>query len=78
MEADSDRQDQNVQKILKALTISGSASTNPIYCKGPLKKKLNTKTSVKWKINLIRPYQEVHIYSMKSKKGQQNLVRLSL
>jgi hypothetical protein len=32
--ADSDRQDQNVQKILKAITISGSASTNPNYCKG--------------------------------------------
>jgi hypothetical protein len=34
MEADSDRQDQNVQKILKAIKISGSASTNPIYCVG--------------------------------------------
>jgi hypothetical protein len=30
IEADSDRQDQNVQKILKAVTISGSASSNPI------------------------------------------------
>jgi hypothetical protein len=30
MEADLDRQDQNVQKILKAVTISGSTSTNPI------------------------------------------------
>jgi hypothetical protein len=29
MEADSDRQDQNVRKILKVVTISGSASTNP-------------------------------------------------
>jgi hypothetical protein len=29
-------------------------------------------------INLIRPYQEVHFNLMKSKKGQQNLVRLSL
>jgi hypothetical protein len=36
MEADSDRQDQNVRKILKAVTILGSASTNPIYCKGQL------------------------------------------
>jgi hypothetical protein len=36
MEADSDRQDQNVQKILKAVTISESASTNPIYCNGQL------------------------------------------
>jgi hypothetical protein len=30
MEAYSDRQDQNVQKILKAVTISGTASTTPI------------------------------------------------
>jgi hypothetical protein len=36
MKADSDRQDQNGQKILKAVTISGSASTNPIYCEGQL------------------------------------------
>jgi hypothetical protein len=36
MEADSDRQDQNARKILKAVTISGSASTNPIYCEGQL------------------------------------------
>jgi hypothetical protein len=36
MEADSDRQDQNVRKILKAVTISGSASSNPIYCEGQL------------------------------------------
>jgi hypothetical protein len=36
MEADSDRQDQNVQKILKAVTISGSESSNPIYCEGQL------------------------------------------
>jgi hypothetical protein len=32
MEADSDRQDQNVQKILK----SGSAIINSIYCEGQL------------------------------------------
>jgi hypothetical protein len=31
MEADSDRQDQNVRKILKAVTISGSVRANPIY-----------------------------------------------
>jgi hypothetical protein len=34
IEADSDRQDQNVRKILKAVTISESASSNPIYCEG--------------------------------------------
>jgi hypothetical protein len=43
MEADSDRQYQNVRKIIKAVTISGSASTNPIYCEGQLFKNLNTK-----------------------------------
>jgi hypothetical protein len=32
MQADSDRQDQYVRKILKAVAISGSASTNHIYC----------------------------------------------
>jgi hypothetical protein len=36
MDAVSDREDQNVQKILKAVTISGSASLNPIYCEGQL------------------------------------------
>jgi hypothetical protein len=36
IEADSDRQDQNVRKILKAVTISGSATTNPKYCEGQL------------------------------------------
>jgi hypothetical protein len=34
MEADSGRQDENVRKILKTVTISGSASTNTIYCEG--------------------------------------------
>jgi hypothetical protein len=36
MEADSDRQDQIVRKILKEVTNSGSASSNPIYCEGQL------------------------------------------
>jgi hypothetical protein len=36
MKADSDRQNQNVRKILKAVTISGSASKNPTYCEGQL------------------------------------------
>jgi hypothetical protein len=30
LKADSDRQDQNVRKILKAVTSSGTASTNPM------------------------------------------------
>jgi hypothetical protein len=36
MEADSARQDQNAQKILKAVTILGSATSNPIYYEGKL------------------------------------------
>jgi hypothetical protein len=36
MEADLDRQDQNVEKILKAVTILGSPSSNPTYCEGQL------------------------------------------
>jgi hypothetical protein len=36
MEADFNWQDQNVQKILKVVTISGSACTNPIYCEDQL------------------------------------------
>jgi hypothetical protein len=34
-------------KILKAVTISGSASSNPLYCEGQLFKKFNTKTLLK-------------------------------
>jgi hypothetical protein len=30
-------------------------------------KNLNTKTALKLKINLIRPYEEIHIYPIKSK-----------
>jgi hypothetical protein len=36
MEADSDWQDQNVQKILKMVTISGSETTTPKYYEGKL------------------------------------------
>jgi hypothetical protein len=36
IEADSNRQEENVRNILKAITISGSESTNPIYCEGQL------------------------------------------
>jgi hypothetical protein len=49
MEADSDRQDQNVRKILKAVTISGSASSNPIYCEGQLLKKFKYENVIKMK-----------------------------
>jgi hypothetical protein len=47
MEADSDRQDQNVREILKAVTISGSASRNPIYCEGQLLKKFKYENVIK-------------------------------
>jgi hypothetical protein len=46
-----------------------SSSKSYILTKPTLKKKLNTKTSLKLKINLIRPYQELYIYPIKSKKG---------
>jgi hypothetical protein len=46
-EADLVRQDQNVLKIVKVVTIYGSASTNPISLKVNLLKNLNTKTSLK-------------------------------
>jgi hypothetical protein len=49
MEADLDRQDQNVQKILKAVTITGSASTNPIYYEGQLLKKFKYENVIKTK-----------------------------
>jgi hypothetical protein len=49
MEADSDRQDQNVQKILKAVTISGSASSNPIYCEGQLFRTFKYENVIKMK-----------------------------
>jgi hypothetical protein len=47
MEADSDRQDQNVRKILKAVTISGSA--NPTYCEGQLFQKFKYENVIKMK-----------------------------
>jgi hypothetical protein len=49
IEADSKRQDQNVRKTLKAVTISGAASTNPIYCKGQLLKKFKYENLIKMK-----------------------------
>jgi hypothetical protein len=48
------------------VTISRSATTTAIYYEGQFKN-LNTKTSLKLKINLIRPYHEVHTYSIKIK-----------
>jgi hypothetical protein len=49
MEADSDLEDQNVRKILKAVTISGSASSNPIYCEGQLFQKFKYENVIKMK-----------------------------
>jgi hypothetical protein len=49
MEADSGRQDPNVQQILKAVTISGSASSNPIHCKGQLFQKFKYENVIKMK-----------------------------
>jgi hypothetical protein len=49
MEADSERQDQNARKILKAVTISGSATTTPINytTKVNFLKNSNSKMSLK-------------------------------
>jgi hypothetical protein len=49
MEADSDRQDQNVRKILEAVTISGSASSNPKNCEGQLFQKFKYGNVIKMK-----------------------------
>jgi hypothetical protein len=38
MEADSDQQDQNARRILKAVTISGSATTTPILQRSTFEK----------------------------------------
>jgi hypothetical protein len=78
MEADSDRQDQNVRKILKAVTISGSASTNPIYCEGQLFKKFKYENIIKMKNKTDPALLEGSYLFNEIKKGHQNLVRLSL
>jgi hypothetical protein len=49
LEAHSDQQDQNGRKILKAVTISGSASSNPIYCEGELFLKFKYENIIKMK-----------------------------
>jgi hypothetical protein len=49
MEADLDRQDQNVRKILKPVTILGSASSNPMNCEGQLFQKFKYENVIKMK-----------------------------
>jgi hypothetical protein len=49
MEAYSDRQDQYVRQILKAVTISGSANSNLIYCEGLLFQKYKYENVIKMK-----------------------------
>jgi hypothetical protein len=62
MEADdSDRRDQNAQKILQMGTISGSATPNPLYYKSQLTKKFKCENVIKMKINLMQSYHELHI-----------------
>jgi hypothetical protein len=69
MEADSDRQDQNVREILKAVTISGSASSNPIDCKGKLFQKFKYENVIKMKnkpdLALLFYYYFYYFYLMK-------------
>jgi hypothetical protein len=57
--ADSGRYDQNARKVLRTVTIPGSAAPNPIYWQCQLKKfKYEDLIKMKknLKINLIRPY----------------------
>jgi hypothetical protein len=68
MEADSDWQDQNVQKILKTVTILGSAITTPVYYNGQLFSKFKYENVSKIKNKPDLAYHQLHIYSMKSKK----------
>jgi hypothetical protein len=78
LKADSDRQDQNVQKILKEVTFSGSASTNPEYCEGQLQVNKKYENVIKMK-NKPDPAPSGGSYLFNEiKKGHQNLVRLSL
>jgi hypothetical protein len=67
-----------VGKILKAVTISASASLTPIYCEGQLKKKFKYENVIKMK---NKPYPALlggsYLFN-EIKKGHQNLVRLSL
>jgi hypothetical protein len=65
MDADSDRLDQNLQKIFRTLTISGSATTNPKYYEYKQFKNLKATTFLKRKINLLQAYFELPIYQIK-------------
>jgi hypothetical protein len=56
-------------KIFQSITIPGSLTLKDLYHIRLIFKNLNMKTSLKWKINLIRAYNDLQIYPMKSKKG---------
>jgi hypothetical protein len=62
----------------QAVTISGSASSNPIYCEGQLFKKFKYENVIKMK-NKPDPALVGGSYLFNEiKKGHQNLARLSL
>jgi hypothetical protein len=65
-------------KILKVVTISGSASSNPLYCEGQLFKKFKYKNVIKMKNKPDAALVGGSYLFNELKKGQQNLVRLSL
>jgi hypothetical protein len=73
MEADSGRQDQNVRKILKAITISRLSGTNPVYFD-----KFKYKNVIEMK---NKPYPDLsggsYLFN-EIKERTQHLVRLSL
>jgi hypothetical protein len=67
-----------VLKILKGVTISGSAISNPIFCEGQLFKEFIYKNVIKMK-NKSDPALSGGSYLFNEiKKGHQNLMRLSL
>jgi predicted RNA-binding protein with PUA domain len=78
MEADSDWQDQHVRKILKAVIISGSASTNPIYCEGKLFYKFKYENVMKMKNKPDPELSGASYLFNEIKKGHKNIARLSL
>jgi hypothetical protein len=65
-------------KILKAVTILGSAISNPLYCEGQLLKKFKYEKVIKMKNKPDPTLSEGSFLFNEIKKGHQNLVRLSL
>jgi hypothetical protein len=65
-----------VPKVLRMVTIPGFLTRKDLYRLSIIFKNLDMKTSLKLKINLIRPYYDLQIFPMKSKKRYKNCVRV--